>query len=77
VETSVGPIPLIQMFLHLFKLPPICKLQNPTSYAPKFTKLCKAIESIIRNGLPSGKEFKFPTEFELKNLGSKLILNMG
>jgi hypothetical protein len=60
-----------------FKLTWIYKLWKPPFVAPKFTKLFNMIECKIRNMFTFGDKFKCETEFELKFLEAKVLLNLG
>jgi hypothetical protein len=73
--TVHGPSPL-NLISYFSKLNRICKLWNPTSCAPKLTKLWNLIEWKVTNNFLFGRKFKFQTEFELKFLEAKLLVNL-
>jgi hypothetical protein len=43
----------------------LTKYENGTFITPKISKLCMPEDNFKRNNFSCGKEFKFPTEYEL------------
>jgi hypothetical protein len=85
-RSRVGPVASGWVLLHragptklFFYYSNCCKFakyETDASWSPKLAKHCKDVYKINRNNFWFGKKFKFQTEFELKNPGSKLSSNL-
>jgi arsenate reductase-like glutaredoxin family protein len=69
--------PTKNWFFYFSQLTKFVNYENHPYVAPKFTKLFNMIEWKIRNNFPFGNKFIFETEFKLKFLEAKLLLNLG
>jgi hypothetical protein len=57
---------IFKVFFNCIQMIKFQKYKNSTSKVPKPCKLCQGVDKFRRNNHSFGKDFKFPTEFELK-----------
>jgi hypothetical protein len=62
-----GPISTKKILFQLFETTSSLQNTKVVPPAPKFSQLYQGVETIKRNNFPFGKQFKFKTDFELKN----------
>jgi hypothetical protein len=61
ISTKKNSFPIISNYIKL------AKYESCTPCSPKFSQLYQGVETVKRNNFPFGKQFKFKTDFELKN----------
>jgi hypothetical protein len=69
-----GPISTVKnSFRNISNYIKLAKYESCTPYSPKLSQIYQGVETFKRNNFPSGKKFKFPTNFELKIQEANLL----